>query len=236
MILYDYFRSSAAYRVRIALALKGLVVERRPVHLLEGKHREPAYRTKNPLALVPTLELDDGALITQSLAIIDYLETLKPKPPLLPADPVLAAKVRAAALTIACDIHPLTNLRVIKALEESFGAGPREIDEWRSRWIIDGLAALDALIAPAPFSFGAEPSLADVLPYSAALQRAPLRHPISTGYPNILGVEAACREHPAFVAAHPDTQPASWTTSLAFCKSSITAARNRPASPPVTTR
>jgi maleylacetoacetate isomerase len=203
MILYDYFRSSAAYRVRIALALKGLVVERRPVHLLEGKHREPAYRRKNPLALVPTLELDDGTLITQSLAIIDYLETLKPEPRLIPIDPVRAAKVRAAALTIACDIHPLTNLRVIKALEESFGAGPREIVEWRSRWISDGLAALEALIAPAPFCFGAEPSLADccLIPqlYNARRFDIPFDR-----LSNIVGVEAACREHPAFVAAHPD--------------------------------
>ncbi len=208
MILYDYFRSSAAYRVRIALALKGLMVERRPVHLLEGKHREPAYRQKNPLALVPTLELDDGALITQSLAIIDYLEALKPEPPLLPIDPVLAAKVRAAALTIACDIHPLVNLRVIRALEERFNAEPHEIEAWRSRWILDGLAALDALIAPAPFSFGAAPTLADVC-LIPQLYNARRFNVVFDQFANILAVEAACREHLAFVAAHPDAQTAS---------------------------
>lgn len=206
MILYDYYRSSAAYRVRIAIALKGIAIERRFVHLLRGEQREPGYSAKNPLRLVPTFELDDGALITQSLAIIDFLETLKPQPRLLPADPVLAAKARAAALTIACDIHPLANLRVIEALQEQFKAEPREIDIWRKRWVLDGLTALEALIAPGPYSFGSEPSLADIclIPqlYNARRFDIALDH-----LPRILAVEAVCRDHPAFIAAHPQFQP-----------------------------
>ena len=113
MILYDYFRSSAAYRVRIALEMKGIAVEHRQVHLLRGEQSQPSYLARNPQALVPALELDDGTVLTQSLAIIEYLETLRPEPRLIPADPVLAARARAVALAIACDIHPLNNPRVV---------------------------------------------------------------------------------------------------------------------------
>ena len=206
MILYDYFRSSAAYRVRIAIALKGLVIERRPVHLLRGDQRDPGYRAKSPLAIVPTLELDDGTFITQSLAIIDYLDALKPDPPLLPKDAVVAAQARAAALTIACEIHPLANLRVVEALQQQFSAREDEIGAWRRRWIAEGLAAVEALIAPGPYAFGAEPSLADIclIPqvYSARRFNAPL-----DDCPRILAVEAACAGHLAFLEAHPHAQP-----------------------------
>lgn len=206
MILYDYFRSSAAYRVRIAIALKGLAVERRQVHLLHGEQRDPGYRAKNPLAIVPTLELDDGRLITQSLAIIDYLDALKPDPPLLPKDSVVAAQARAAALTIACEIHPLANLRVLEALQGQFGAKEEQIAAWRRRWIAEGLAAVEQLIAPAPFAFGAEPSLADIclVPqvYNARRFDVPL-----DDCPRILAADAACALHPAFLAAHPQAQP-----------------------------
>ncbi|MGD9539409.1 maleylacetoacetate isomerase [Methylocystis sp.] len=205
MILYDYFRSSAAYRVRIAIALKGLAVERRHIHLLRGEQRDPGYRAKNPLAIVPTLELDDGRLVTQSLAIIDYLDALQPDPPLLPRDAVLAAQARAAALTIACEIHPLANLRVIEALQSSFGARDEQITEWRRRWIAEGLHAVEALIAPAPFAFGAAPSLADIclIPqvYNARRFDVPL-----DSCPRILAVDAACADHPAFLAARPEAQ------------------------------
>jgi maleylacetoacetate isomerase len=206
MILYDYFRSSAAYRVRIAIALKGLVVERRPVHLLRGEQRDPGYRAKSPLSIVPTLELDDGTLITQSLAIIDYLDALKPDPPLLPQDAVTAAQARAAALTIACEIHPLANLRVIEALQGQFGARDDQIAIWRKRWIYDGLSAVETLIAPAPFAFGAEPSLADIclIPqvYNARRFDVPL-----DACPRILAVDSACASHPAFIEARPEAQP-----------------------------
>lgn len=206
MILYDYFRSSAAYRVRIAIALKGLAVERRHVHLLRGEQRDPGYRAKNPLAIVPTLELDDGRLITQSLAIIDYLDALKPDPPLLPKDAVLAAQARAAALTIACEIHPLANLRVLEALQAEFGAKDDEIAKWRRRWISEGLKAVEQLIAPSPFAFGAEPSLADIclVPqvYNARRFDVPL-----DACPRILAADAACAAHPAFIEARPEAQP-----------------------------
>lgn len=206
MILYDYFRSSAAYRVRIAIALKGLAIERRPVHLARGEQRDLGYRAKSPLAIVPTLELDDGRLITQSLAIIDYLDALKPEPPLLPKDAVVAAQARAAALTIACEIHPIANLRVIEALQRQFHAKEVQVAAWRRRWIAEGLAAVEALIAPAPFAFGAEPSLADLclIPqvYNARRFDVPL-----DACPRILEVEAACAAHPAFLAAHPQAQP-----------------------------
>ncbi|TLG78688.1 maleylacetoacetate isomerase [Methylocystis sp. B8] len=206
MILYDYYRSSAAYRVRIAIALKGLVVERRPIHLLRGEQRDPGYRAKSPLAIVPTLELDDGTFITQSLAVIDYLDALKPDPPLLPKDAITAAQVRAAALTIACEIHPLVNLRVIQALQGQFDAKDDQIAIWRKRWIHDGLSAVEALIAPGPFAFGAAPSLADVclIPqvYNARRFDVPL-----DACPRIVAVEAACASHPAFIEAHPQAQP-----------------------------
>ncbi|WP_292532142.1 maleylacetoacetate isomerase [Methylocystis sp.] len=206
MILYDYFRSSAAYRVRIAIALKGLVVERRHVHLLRSEQRDPGYRTKSPLAIVPTLELDDGRLITQSLAIIDYLDVLQPDPPLLPSDSVLAAQARAAALTIACEIHPLANLRVIEALQRQFGAKDVEIAAWRRRWISEGLKAVEALVAPGPFAFGAEPSLADICLIPQVFNARRFDVPLDA-CPRILAADAACAMHPAFLKAHPQAQP-----------------------------
>lgn len=206
MILYDYYRSSAAYRVRIAIALKGLIVERRPVHLLHGEQRHPGYRAKSPLGIVPTLQLDDGRLITQSLAIIDYLDTLKPEPPLLPRDAVLAAQSRAAALTIACEIHPLANLRVIEALQGEFGARDDQIAAWRRRWIAEGLTAVEALIAPGPFAFGAAPSLADIC-LAPQIYNARRFDVSLEACPRILAVEAACAAHPAFMEARPEAQP-----------------------------
>jgi len=207
MILHDYFRSSAAYRVRIALELKGLEVEHRPVHLLRGGGEQftPAYLAKNPQALVPALELDDGVMLTQSLAIIEYLETVRPTPRLIPQDPVLAAKTRAVALVIACDIHPLTNLRVGGYLASELRVSPDSIEAWRRFWILEGLQAVERLIAPTPFCFSAEPTLADVclIPQLFAARRfaAPLDH-----LPWILSVEAACLELEAFKRAHPALQ------------------------------
>lgn len=208
MILYGYFRSTAAYRVRIALELKGIAVEHRPVHLLRGGGEQfgAAYLAKNPQALVPALELDDGAILTQSLAIIEYLEALRPSPALIPADPLLAARVRAVALAIACDIHPLNNLRVTSYLGATLNVAPGEIDAWRRHWIRKGgLDAVERLIAPAPFCFGSSPTLADIclIPqlYSARRFEAPI-----DGLPRILKVEAACAMIPAFQAAHPSRQ------------------------------
>lgn len=209
MILYDYYRSSAAYRVRIAIELKGLAVERRPVHLLRrgGEQREAAYLTKNPQALVPALELDDGTVLTQSLAIIDYLETLAPLPRLVPADAIAAAKVRAVALSVACDIHPLNNLRVVQFLEREMKQGQAALDAWRRHWILKGgLEPIDQMIEAGPYCFGSTPTLADIclIPqiYNARRFAVPLDH-----LPKIRAVEAACAELPAFQAAHPSAQP-----------------------------
>ncbi len=207
MILYDYYRSSAAYRVRIALELKGLRVEHQPVHLLRagGEQALPAYLAKNPQGLVPALELDDGVVLTQSLAIIVYLESVHPSPPLIPRDPVLAAKSRAVALAIACDIHPLTNLRVGNFLADELKVAPDSIESWRRHWILHGLQAVEKLVEPRPFCFSAEPTLADVclVPqlFSARRFAVPLDH-----LPRLLAVEAACLELAAFQRAHPAQQ------------------------------
>jgi maleylacetoacetate isomerase len=208
MLLYDYFRSSAAFRVRIALALKGIAVERRFVHLLRdgGEQRQPAYLSRNPQGLVPALELDDGTVLTQSLAIIDYLEILQPEPRLVPADPVVAAQARAAALVIACEMHPLGNLRVLGYLESELDQKKSAIDKWRTHWVTLGFEALEALIRPAPFCFGAAPTVADVClaPQAFYAERFGIG---LDAFPKVSAALAACAEHPAFRAAHPAAQP-----------------------------
>jgi maleylpyruvate isomerase len=210
MILYDYFRSSAAYRVRIALELKGLTVEHRQVNLARGEQSRPSYLAVNPQALAPALELEDGTVLTQSLAIIEYLETLRPEPRLIPADPVLAARARAVALAIACDIHPLNSPRVVNYLQTEPNAPKAGVDAWRRHWLLNGLEAVERLIAPkgtltGPFCFGAAVTLADVclIPqlYNARRFETPIDH-----LPRILAVEAACADLPAFRAAHPSRQ------------------------------
>jgi maleylacetoacetate isomerase len=161
MKLYGYFRSSAAYRVRIALNLKGIAVEHVPVHLVKegGQHRKAEYLLRNPQGLVPALELDDGTLLTQSLAIIEYLDKLVPSPRLIPEDTVLAAKVRAAALTIACEIHPLNNLRVLNYLKGPLGQPQESVETWMKHWMLNGgLDALEALLPGDDFCFGNTPT------------------------------------------------------------------------------
>src|SRR3954452_3646022 len=162
-VLYDYFRSSAAYRVRIALNLKGIAYERVPVNLLDGAQREADYRARNPQGLVPMLEVD-GQRLTQSLAIIDYLDSTRPEPPLVPPDPADRAHVLALALSVACDIHPLNNLRVLRYLSRELDAPQPARDLWYRHWVAEGLAALEALAAPRAgrFLFGDKPTLADI--------------------------------------------------------------------------
>jgi maleylacetoacetate isomerase len=205
-ILHDYYRSSAAYRVRIALNLKGVDYESRPVDLLHGQQRSNAYLAINPQGLIPTLEID-GQRLTQSLAIINYLDIRYPSPPLIPSVAAERAHVVALAMTIACDIHPLQNLRANKYLEEQLGVSHENRLAWDAHWIREGLAALEALAAPkaGKFLWGNGPTGADVclVPqlYNARRFNVPL-----DDFPTLLRAEASSNELEAFAAAHPDRQ------------------------------
>lgn len=205
MKLHGYFRSGAAYRVRIALNLKGLAYEPVFHHLRKGQQFEPEYLALNPQGLIPTLETG-GAALTQSLAICEYLEEVYPDPPLLPSDPVQRAKVRAFALVIGADTHPLQNLRILKRLKE-LGHEQDEIDAWARRVIDDGLSACATLIAnsPGPYCFGDQVTLADVflIPQFGNARRVG----VDLRWPRLLAVEAACLALPAFQAAAPENQP-----------------------------
>jgi maleylpyruvate isomerase len=207
--LYGYFRSSAAYRVRIALALKGLPYETIPVHLRQGaQHAEP-YRVLNAQELVPTL-CDEQGTFTQSLAIIEYLDERYPAPPLLPRAPEARARVRAIALAIACDIHPIDNLRVLQYLTRTLGVSEEAKDAWYRHWIELGLSALETQLsgdaATGSFCHGATVTLADVclIPQLANARRLPM--PLDA-YTTLLRIEAACKALPAFAAAAPERQP-----------------------------
>jgi maleylacetoacetate isomerase len=205
-VLYDYFRSSAAYRVRIALNLKGIDYESRPVDLREDQQKSDEYRALNPQGLVPMLEID-GHRLTQSLAIINYLDMRYPNQPLIPAMAAERAHVVAMAMTVACDIHPLNNLRVLKYLKQELGQPQEAIDQWYAHWISEGLPALEALAAPqaGSFLFGDAPTGADVclVPqlYNARRYNVPLED-----YPTLLRAEENANKLDAFAEAHPDRQ------------------------------
>ena len=207
MKLHGYFRSSAAYRVRIALNLKGLTAQHLPHHLRKGEQNAPAYLTINPQGLVPTLEGDDGAVLTQSLAIIEWLDETHPNPPLLPKDPLQRAKVRAFALAIACDIHPVQNLKVLARLRH-LGVAGEKVTEWAAWVNREGLSACEALIKSeqGPFCFGAAPTIADLclVPQLANARRFGVD---VAAFPRLLEAEAATREIKAFADAAPDRQP-----------------------------
>lgn len=205
-ILHDYYRSSAAYRVRIALKLKGIEYESRTVNLADGAQKGDAYRGINPQGLVPTLEIDELAL-SQSLAIIVYLDQRFPDPPLMPRNIIDQAHVRSMSLTVACDIHPLNNLRVLKYLKGTLGVSDEAKDEWYRHWVGEGLAALEAMAAPraGDFLFGDSVTLADIclVPqlYNARRFDVPL-----DAYPTLLRADASAGQLEAFAAAHPDRQ------------------------------
>jgi maleylacetoacetate isomerase len=210
MKLYDYFRSSAAYRVRIALNVKGLAPERAFVHLRRNAQREDDYLALNPQGLVPALLTDGGAVLAQSLAIIEYLEETHPSPPLLPGDATARARVRGIALQIACDIHPLDNLRVLRYLLHTVGVTEEQKDAWYKYWIDVGLEALEIQLsrdaATGRFCHGDSPTLADVclVPQLANARRVAMD---LSPYPTLVRIEAACRALPAFAAAEPSRQP-----------------------------
>ena len=210
MKLYTYFRSSAAWRVRIALGLKGLAWTAEFIHLVRdgGEQLRPEYRARNPTALVPTLETDAGALLAQSLAMIEYLDETHPEPPLLPRDMLARARVRAFALTVACEIHPLNNLRVLRYLGSVMGQDQAAREAWYAHWIAEGLAALEAMLAtePGPFCFGIAPGLADICLVPQLGNARRMRCPVEP-YPRLLAAEAAALGLPAFRDAAPDRQP-----------------------------
>ena len=205
-ILYDYWRSSAAYRVRIALNLKGVDYEQRSVNLAAGDQQAEEYRALNPQGFVPLLEID-GHSIAQSLAIIVYLDQTLPKPPLMPRDPADGAHVRAMAMSVACDIHPLNNLRVLKYLKGPLGQEQAAIDAWVAHWISEGFAALEAMATPraGQFLFGDRPTIADVCLVPQMYNARRFNVPVDS-YPTLLRADANANEIEAFVRAHPDNQ------------------------------
>jgi len=211
MKLYDYFRSSAAYRVRIALAIKGIVPDERTfVHLRAGNQRAQDYLALNPQGLVPALALDDGEVLTQSLAIVEFLEEMHPTPPLLPRDPVARARVRAIALSIACEIHPLNNLRVLHYLTGTLGVSDEQKNGWYRYWVDVGLEALETQLArddaTGAFCHGEAPTLADVclVPQLSNARRFKVD---LAPYPTLLRIDATCRALPEFAGAAPELQP-----------------------------
>ncbi len=208
MQLYSYFRSSAAYRVRIALNLKGMGFDTIPIHLQKegGINRKPEYRAINPLMRVPTLKLDSGELLTQSLAIIEYLDEVHPQPPLLPSDPLDRAQVRAMALLIACDIHPLNNVGPLRYLKREFGQEQDKIDAWYHHWVLEGFDALETMVQAKPYSFGSQITLADICLVPQVANARRLKVPLDR-FPKIVAVDAACMKHPAFDKARPENQP-----------------------------
>ena len=209
MKLHTYFRSSAAFRVRIALNLKGLACDTAFVHIAKGEHRAPAYGALNPQALVPTLE-DAGSLLTQSLAIIEYLEETRPQPALLPKDPLGRARVRSLSLLIACEIHPVNNLRVLQHLKRALGQNEEQVNAWYRHWIGDGLAKFEAQLRDTKgsgrFCHGDAPTMADccLVPQVFNAQR----YQCDTGpFPATMHVFAECMKIEAFDRAQPSKQP-----------------------------
>jgi maleylacetoacetate isomerase len=206
MKLYSYFRSTAAYRVRIVLNLKGLAFETVSINLRGGDHLQAEYRARNPQARIPSLELANGAIIGQSPAIIEYLEENYRLPPLLPADSIERAKIRMICSIIACDIHPLNNMSVLNYLKNDLAQDEASVAAWYANWINQGFSAIETIIAPAPYAFGKEISLADVyiVPqvYNAQRFNVPLK-----AFPKIVAVAKACEKLDAFARAHPSCQP-----------------------------
>ncbi len=207
MKLYSYWRSTTSYRVRAALNLKGLSFETVPVDLVAGEQTAPAYTALNPGAGVPTLVLDDGTVLTQSLAILDYIDATWPEPRLIPADPLERARVLTVAHSVALDIHPVNNLRVVQALGTDFGATPAQKKAWMQSWMSKGFAALEAqLPADTPFAFGDVPNLADLCIVSQ-MYNAERWDVALDAFPNLTRITANCLAVPAIMAAHPDNQP-----------------------------
>ncbi|BAI74455.1 maleylacetoacetate isomerase (plasmid) [Azospirillum sp. B510] len=209
MKVYDYFRSSAAYRLRIALNLKGLTAERHFIHLRRKEQSAPGYLAVNPMGLLPALEVD-GRTLTQSLAIIEYLDETHPTPALLPRDPLDRAWVRSLALAVACDIHPVNNLRILNHLRDALGQDEEARNGWYAHWVAEGFRGLETMLAGddrvGVFCFGDEPTLADICLVPQVFNAARMSCPLDD-YPTIRRIAAAAGALPAFQAAEPGRQP-----------------------------
>lgn len=211
MRLHGFFRSSASYRVRIALNLKGLPYEYLPVHLSRagGEQFAPGFRALNPQSLVPVLE-HDGECLTQSLAIMEYLEEIRPEPPLLPRDARERARVRALALSVACEVHPLNNLRVLNYLTSKLGASEDQRADWYRHWVALGLSALETQLSQSPhtsrFCHGDSPGIADCCLVPQLFNARRFQCDLSS-YPTLLDIERHCHKLPAFRDAAPENQP-----------------------------
>jgi len=208
-VLHNYFRSSTSYRVRIALALKGIAYDYRAYHLRKGDNRSQAYLRLNPQGLVPALEWTDGRIYTQSLAIIEMLDEVVPEPALLPRDVAARARVRSLAQMIACDIHPINNLRVLGELRRRFGADDAAIADWFGHWVRETFAPLEARLASEPetgtFCHGETPGLADISLVAQVANNARFNVEMAP-YPTISRIHQACMALPAFVSAAPQQQ------------------------------
>ena len=208
MKLYNYFRSSASWRVRIALALKGLDYDYAPIHLVKNEQSSGSFAEQQPSHLVPALVLDDGQWLSQSMAILEYLDETHPEPPLLPAGALARAQVRALAQDIGCDIHPINNLRVLRYLKNELGHEQAAVDRWYRHWVATGLAIVEKRLAATAgqFCFGDTPGLADcvLVPqiYNAQRFECPL-----DDYPTVMRINAACLALPAFANTHPSACP-----------------------------
>lgn len=202
MKLYDYFRSSAAYRVRIALNLKGLSCNTVPVNLLEGEQYATPYGQRNPQHLVPAIETAAG-ILTQSLAIIEYLDDIHPQRRLLPEDPWQRAQQRSMALVIACDVHPLNNLRVLKYLSGPLQQPEEAVQNWIAAWITAGFKSLERKAGAAPFLGGEQPMLADVLLVPQVFNARRYKVPLDA-FPRLVSIDDRCKALPAFAQAAPD--------------------------------
>lgn len=206
LVLYSYFRSSAAFRVRIALELKGISYRIVPVNLLAGEQRAEAYRTRNPQGFVPALELPDGSLLTQSGAIIEWLDATQPGPALLPRTEPERAHIRAICGVVACDIHPLNNLRVLHYLEHELGQDKDARTRWYHHWLREGFDALEALLPADGFCAGAAPGMAETFVVPQVVNAQRFRFPMDP-YPRTEALFARCMALPEFVRAHPESQP-----------------------------
>ncbi|HET9803687.1 MAG TPA: maleylacetoacetate isomerase [Candidatus Acidoferrum sp.] len=208
MKLYSYFRSSAAYRVRIALNLKAIPYEMAAIHLTRdgGRQHSPEYRAVNPQARVPALELSGGEILTQSMAIIEYLDETHPDPPFLPPGAVGRAKARAIAQLIACDIHPLNNLIALQYLKRQLKHEQTEIDAWYHHWVLEGFTALESMLGPGPYACGNQVTIADICLVPQVANARRLKVPLDK-FPKIVAADAACLKLPAFDKARPENQP-----------------------------